>query len=204
MDNHKDDAYLRRVVMPLEVVLTRHKRIVVKDSAVNALCYGAKLMLPGVLRYENGIEVNDEIVVMTTKGEAVAVALAQMTTSTLATCDHGCAARVKRVIMERDTYPRRWGLGPMASLKKKLVAEGKLDKHGRPTDATPAEYLRALPDVAGGGPGAAAEAAAAAAGAVKAEEGADDDKKKKKKREGESEEERAARKAAKKAKKEKK
>ena len=203
MDNHKDDAYLRRVVMPLEVVLTRHKRIVVKDSAVNALCYGAKLMLPGVLRYENGIEVNDEIVVMTTKGEAVAVALAQMTTSTLATCDHGCAARVKRVIMERDTYPRRWGLGPMASLKKKLVAEGKLDKHGRPTDATPAEYLRALPDVAGGGSGAAAEAAAAAAGAVRAE-GGDGDKKKKKKREGESEEERAARKAAKKAKKEKK
>ena len=33
--------------------------------------------------------------------------------------------------MERDTYPRRWGLGPYASLKKKLIAEGKLDKHGR-------------------------------------------------------------------------
>ena len=183
MDNHKDDAYLRRVVMPLEVVLTRHKRLVVKDSAVNALCYGAKLMLPGLLRYENGVEVGDEVVVMTTKGEAVAVALAQMTTSTMATCDHGCVARVKRVIMERDTYPRRWGLGPMAALKKKLVAEGKLDKHGRPTDATPAEYLRALPDVGGAaaaaGNGAAAEAAAAAAGDAKA---ADDDAKKEKKK----------------------
>ena len=30
-------------------------------------------MLPGVLRYENGIEVNDEIVIVTTKGEAVAL-----------------------------------------------------------------------------------------------------------------------------------
>jgi len=27
------------------------KRLVVKDSAVNAVCYGAKLMLPGLLRY---------------------------------------------------------------------------------------------------------------------------------------------------------
>lgn len=40
---------------------------------VNAVCYGAKIMLPGVLRYEDGIEVNDEIVIVTTKGEAVAL-----------------------------------------------------------------------------------------------------------------------------------
>jgi H/ACA ribonucleoprotein complex subunit 4 len=61
----------------------------------------------GLLRYEDGIEVGTEIVLMTTKGEAVAVATAQMTTSVMATCDHGCVAKVKRVIMERDTYPRR-------------------------------------------------------------------------------------------------
>ena len=37
------------------------------------MCYGAKIMLPGVLRYEDGIEVNQEIVIVTTKGEAVAL-----------------------------------------------------------------------------------------------------------------------------------
>jgi len=47
--------------MPLEVVLTNFKRLVVKDSAVNAICYGAKLMIPGLLRYENGVEVDDEV-----------------------------------------------------------------------------------------------------------------------------------------------
>jgi len=30
-------------------------------------------MLPGILRYESGIEVNEEVVMMTTKGEAIAV-----------------------------------------------------------------------------------------------------------------------------------
>lgn len=47
--------------MPLEAVLTTYKRLVVKDSAVNAICYGAKLMIPGLLRYENGVEVEDEV-----------------------------------------------------------------------------------------------------------------------------------------------
>ena len=39
-------------------------------------------------------------------------AIAQMTTAVMATCDHGMVAKLKRVIMERDTYPRKWGLGP--------------------------------------------------------------------------------------------
>ncbi|CEG00929.1 Pseudouridine synthase/archaeosine transglycosylase [Ostreococcus tauri] len=122
-DNLKDDGYIRRVVMPLEVLLTNYKRIVIKDSAVNAICYGAKLMLPGLLRYEAGIEVGNECILMTTKGEAIAIGIAEMTTAVMATCDHGSVAKVKRVVMERDTYPRRWGLGPN-SQSKRLSAEG--------------------------------------------------------------------------------
>jgi|TARA_B110001452_G_C14993942_1_gene347461 H/ACA ribonucleoprotein complex subunit 4 len=101
-DTTKDETYLRRVVMPLEVLLTKYKRVVVKDSAVNAICYGAKFMIPGLLRFADGIELNDEVVLMTTKGEAIAVAIAQMTTAVMATVDHGVVAKIKRVIMERD------------------------------------------------------------------------------------------------------
>ena len=36
-----------------------------------------------------------------------------MTTATIATCDHGIVAKIKRVIMERDRYPRQWGKGPV-------------------------------------------------------------------------------------------
>lgn len=84
----RTESYLRRVIRPLESLLTGYKRIVVKDSAVNAICYGAKLMIPGLLRYEADIELNEEVVLMTTKGEAIAVGIAQMTTVELATCDH--------------------------------------------------------------------------------------------------------------------
>ena len=148
-DATKDEKYLRRVVMPLEVLLTNYKRIVVKDSAVNAICYGAKLMIPGLLRFADDIDVGTEVVLMTTKGEAIAVAIAQMTTSVMATCDHGIVAKIKRVIMERDAYPRRWGLGPMAQRKKGLIKEGKLDKHGKVNDNTPKDFLEGYKSVDG-------------------------------------------------------
>lgn len=145
-ENHKDESMLRRVIMPLEGLLIKNKRIVMKDSSVNAVCYGAKIMLPGVLRYEDGIEIDEEIVVITTKGEAIALAIAQMTTATMSSCDHGVCAKIKRVIMDRDLYPRKWGLGPKASQKKSLVASGKLDKYGRPNENTPAEWLTGYVD----------------------------------------------------------
>jgi len=147
-DNTKDESYLRHVIRPLESLLTGYKRIVVKDSAVNAVCYGAKFMIPGLLRFESGIDVNEEIILMTTKGEAIALAYAMMTTAEMASCDHGVVAKIKRVIMERDTYPRRWGLGPKAIEKKKLIQDGKLDKFGRPNESTPMNFQ---PDYASGG-----------------------------------------------------
>lgn len=167
-DNYRDESYLRRVIMPLEVVLTSYKRLVVKDSAVNAICYGAKLMIPGLLRFENEIENGEEVVLMTTKGEAIALGIAEMTTAVMATCDHGVVARIKRVVMDRDTYPRKWGLGPRAAMKKKLITEGKLNKHGKPNENTPSEWLRnvVLPT---GGDSMVASLAAAVEPTVKAE-----------------------------------
>jgi H/ACA ribonucleoprotein complex subunit 4 len=150
----------------LECLLVGYKRIVVKDSAVNAVCYGAKLMIPGLLRYETDIALNEEVVLMTTKGEAIALAIAQMSTVELATCDHGVVAKVKRCIMERDTYPRRWGLGPMASKKKGLIKDGKLSKFGEKIDGvTPADWSKDYvdynrdPDAAVAGPSTAIEPA---------------------------------------------
>ncbi|EFW99683.1 centromere microtubule-binding protein cbf5 [Grosmannia clavigera kw1407] len=218
-DNTRDESYLRKIIQPLESLLTGYKRLVVKDSAVNAVCYGAKLMLPGLLRYETGIEHHEEVVLMTTKGEAIAIGIAQMSTVEMSTCDHGVVAKVKRCIMERDLYPRRWGLGPVAAEKKKLKADGKLDKFGRPNDATPAKWADGYVDYSKPGTGApsseapATEASAPAAAtpskaaAVEVAETPateDKDSKKRKKHEGETAEEKAERKRRKAEKKAKK
>ena len=67
---------------------------------------------------------------MTTKGEAIALGIAQMSTVELSSCDHGVVAKVKRCIMERDLYPKRWGMGPVALEKKKMKSDGQLDVRG--------------------------------------------------------------------------
>ena len=136
-EQYNKEDYLRRVIMPLEILLTSYPRVVIKDTSVNAICYGAQLMLPGVLRFESNIEVGQEIVIITTKGEAVSLAIAQMTTSTIATCDHGIVAKTKRVIMDRDIYDKKWKLGPYAKKKEEFKQAGKLDKYGRIVDKTP-------------------------------------------------------------------
>lgn len=146
-DNNGDESYLRRIIMPLERLLVNHKKIIVKDSAVNALCYGAQLMIPGVLRFSKEIDVGMVIVLVSTKGEAISTAIAQMTTPQIATCEYGTVAKTKRVIMERDTYPRKWGLGPKATEKKKLIASGLLTKHGRPNEKTPDSWKTSVPEL---------------------------------------------------------
>jgi H/ACA ribonucleoprotein complex subunit 4 len=151
---------------------------------------------------------------MTTKGEAIALGIAQMSTVEMSTCDHGVVAKVKRCIMERDLYPRRWGLGPVALEKKKMKADGKLDKFGRPNEATPAKWVSEYKDF-NSDPAAAAAAAGAqapeaseesspapAALAAPATPAQDDgEKKKRKKHEGETPDEKAERKRRKQEKK---
>lgn len=65
-----------------------------------------------------------------------------MSTPVIASVDHGVVAAVKRVLMDRDTYAMRWGYGPRASEKKKMILGGLLDKKGRPNENTPKEWLK--------------------------------------------------------------
>lgn len=82
------------------------------------VCIFACLSLPASVVREK-----TKVVMVTTKGEAIAVGIAQMVSPVMGTCDHGTVAKIKRVIMERDTYPKRWGLGPVSTKKKAMVKD---------------------------------------------------------------------------------
>ena len=142
LDTRGDESYMRRVVRPLEWMLTEYKRIIVKDSSVDAICHGAKVLVPGVMRFSADIEVDEMVVIVSTKGEAIALGIAQMTSEVLSTTDHGIAAKIKRVIMDRGTYTKCWGQGPVALEKKRLIEAGKLSANGKPNEKTPPNWLR--------------------------------------------------------------
>ncbi len=106
-----DEAMLRRVIRPMEDALGLLPKIWVRDSAVDALCNGAALAMPGVLRLSSGIEKGSMVAVLTQRGEAVALMGAEASTEEIAGAEKGLAAEPLRVIMRRGTYPRMWGSG---------------------------------------------------------------------------------------------
>jgi H/ACA ribonucleoprotein complex subunit 4 len=108
---NKDDAILRKFVQPMENALALLPKIVVRDSAVDALCHGANLTAPGVLTVESGIAQDSVATILTLKGEAVALAQALVSSQEMLSLNHGVVAALNRVVMPRGTYPKVWRSG---------------------------------------------------------------------------------------------
>lgn len=103
-----DDAPLLTILRPLEDLLAHLPRIVIKDTAVDAICHGANLAVPGVAKLDPHIRRGALVGVFTGKGEAVALSKALMTTEEIVIAKSGAAADTGRVLMEPGTYPRLW------------------------------------------------------------------------------------------------
>jgi H/ACA ribonucleoprotein complex subunit 4 len=103
-----NEAPLRAIIKPMEVALSALPKVLVRDSAVDAICHGAELAVPGIVKLDSAMERNNPVAVFTLKGEAVAIGNALMTTRDVLDQEKGAAVRINRVLMERGTYPALW------------------------------------------------------------------------------------------------
>ncbi len=110
-EEQKDPAILHKIIQPMETALALVPKIVVRDSAVDAVCHGANLTAPGILAAETGIKKDAMTAVLTLKGEAVALATALVSTEEILNLKHGTVATLQRVVMPRGTYPKVWKSG---------------------------------------------------------------------------------------------
>lgn len=108
LERRGDDGPLRSAVKPIEIALTHLGSIVCKDSAVESLCQGAYLAIPGVIGFDPRIRKGDTLAIYTQKGEVIALATAQMDAHDIEESPRGIVATVNRVIMKAGTYPRMW------------------------------------------------------------------------------------------------
>jgi len=99
---------LREVVLPAERMVEHLPKIVVRDSAVDALCRGADLAAPGVLSVETGIGQGTLVAEMSLKGELIALANSKMTSEEIIGADSGVVASPERVVMKPGVYPKEW------------------------------------------------------------------------------------------------
>lgn len=102
-----NEKYLRQNVLPLERMLDHLPKILIRDSAVDAVCHGANLAAPGISRLQS-FEKGEKVAVMTLKGEAVAVSLAKMSSEKALKKEKGIVADTERVLMDPRTYPKGW------------------------------------------------------------------------------------------------
>jgi H/ACA ribonucleoprotein complex subunit 4 len=107
----KDQSYLSKFIEPMEAALIQLPKIVVRDSAVDALCHGANLTAPGVCEVDSGIEKSRIVAIFTLKGEAVALGRAQASTQEILEMRHGIVSTLARVLMPRNIYPKVWKSG---------------------------------------------------------------------------------------------
>ena len=106
------ESLARRTIVPMESAFEHVPRIVIRDSAVNAICHGAELAVPGIVMVTEGIRPRMSVALFTLKDELVALSKALMSTEEMMRLEKGLAAKTVRVIMPVDTYPRMWRAKP--------------------------------------------------------------------------------------------
>ena len=111
-EEKKDAAKLMKMIKPVEYAFSEIKSVVIRDSAVDALCHGAQLAIPGILKISPNLKRGDVVGIYTQKGEAVALAESLMDETEIRDATKGYAFETKRIIMSPNTYPKKWRTKP--------------------------------------------------------------------------------------------
>jgi H/ACA ribonucleoprotein complex subunit 4 len=110
-----DDTKLRKLIKPIEHCLEGIRGAVIRDTAVDALCHGAQLAVPGIVALPKDLRKNELVGIYTLKGEVVGLAEALMTKEEIEDNIKGVAFSMKRIIMKPGTYPKAWRTSPASS-----------------------------------------------------------------------------------------
>lgn len=102
------DKYLKEAILPAERAIDFLPKVIVRDGAVDAVCHGADLAVPGISKLDTDINVGDLTAMFTLKEELIGLGKAVMDTKTMLIEDSGISINTKRVIMKPGTYPRMW------------------------------------------------------------------------------------------------
>jgi H/ACA ribonucleoprotein complex subunit 4 len=103
-----DEGELRKTILSMERLLEVVPKIVVRDSAIDALCHGANLAIPGVVEIDDEINVGQIAAVLSLKGEGVALVKMEVPSLQVVEKDTGICASLERVLMNKGTYPSIW------------------------------------------------------------------------------------------------
>ncbi|MHA1298244.1 MAG: RNA-guided pseudouridylation complex pseudouridine synthase subunit Cbf5 [Candidatus Helarchaeota archaeon] len=100
-----DESYLRKIIMPMEKAISFLPKIIIRDSAIDAICHGADLAAQGIIKINPKIKPNSLVGIFSLKNELIALGRARKTSKKILDMEHGIACKTERVIMEPGVYP---------------------------------------------------------------------------------------------------
>ncbi len=103
-----DERYLRRVILPVETAIAHLPKIMVRDTAVDAIAHGADLAVPGIAKLTKDVRRGEKVALLTLKGELVALGKALKNADEIARMEKGIVVKTWRVYIERGVYPDVW------------------------------------------------------------------------------------------------
>lgn len=95
---------LLRYIRPQEDLVEHFKQVIVRDNTLESLTHGHDLALPGIVKIEEGIKLDDEVAVMTQKGELIAMGRAVMASEEVNTKSKGFVVIIEKVFMDAITF----------------------------------------------------------------------------------------------------
>ncbi|MGA6991997.1 MAG: RNA-guided pseudouridylation complex pseudouridine synthase subunit Cbf5 [Nitrososphaeraceae archaeon] len=106
--HEEDDTKLRKLIRPIEYCMDGVDSVVVRDTAIDALCHGAQLAIPGILSISKKLKVGGIVGIYSMKGEIVGFGEVAMTREEIESNVKGIAINIKRIIMKPGSYPKSW------------------------------------------------------------------------------------------------
>lgn len=103
-----DESFLRNTIVPMERSADHLPKIIIRDSAVDAIAHGANLAAGGILSLSDNIKKDDLIAIFTLKGELVASGYSLFNLEDILLADSGIIIQTNRVFMEPGIYPMMW------------------------------------------------------------------------------------------------
>ncbi len=103
----RDESAIRKILVPASEALSLPK-IVLQNSAVEAVCAGSPLYAPGVSSFDGGILDGGKIALVTSRGELIGVGIARLPSEKIGIEKRGAIALPETIVMKRGTYKREW------------------------------------------------------------------------------------------------
>ncbi len=101
-----NEKYLKNCIQPMENAVSHLGKIWIIDTAVDSICHGAPLNIPGIAKFNSEIKEGDLVAMMTLKNELVAFGTAKMDSEMIRKSERGLVLKTESVFMDPGIYPK--------------------------------------------------------------------------------------------------